>query len=164
MSAEKQRRRRVQQHKAENPTVQERRGNLTQPKSERHKKVEPVAQYGNKTRGEAGRQAGMEAAWQQDKKPSEKQQKNLLAVKRTDQFSMSWASGAKKWENKLHVNKYSKHLPPTPVLPPDPAMQTKCTDEHGSPPPKAGLGTGASLRGKTDRSSQVSRRFLLSSG
>lgn len=45
MSAKKQRQPRVQHNKVENPTLQERRAKLAQPKSERQEKVEIVIQY-----------------------------------------------------------------------------------------------------------------------
>lgn len=107
----------------------------------------------------------MEAAWQEDKNKREDGEPTEEPAGCEENRSIQHELGErrKKWENKLHVNKYSKHLPPTPVLPLDAATQTKCTVEQASPPPEPGLGTGASLRGKTDRSSQVNHRFLLNS-
>lgn len=73
-------------------------------------------------------ETGREAAWQQQdamKKRElggkrEKKKSNMLCVKE-ESISSTCAGRLAKRVGKLHVNKYSKHLPPTIFLPLDSA-------------------------------------------
>ncbi len=89
-----------------------------------------------------------EAAWQQEDRRSERKQErggkkksNPLRVKGKS-INSTCAGRLATLARKLHVNKYSKHLPPTIFLPPDSATaiskrQTKRTISASTWPPSS---------------------------